>query len=156
MSFAIVVLVARLALVGVLYLFLFLVVRALYRDLRSAGQPAIAGEPIRTTGVPHLTVIAASKTRYPVGKMIRVRSPLLLGRDPTCDVAIEDDWVSGQHLRIMQTSAGWQAQDLNSTNGTRINTVRIRGTVVLKHGDVLDMGRFRVRFTLEDKAGSQQ
>ncbi len=150
MSFEVVVLAARLALVGVLYVFLFIVVRMLYRDLRSVGRPSIAGQPVRTTGTPHLTVLAAGKTRYAAGKTLRVRSPLLLGRDPACDVPVEDDWVSGQHLRILQTSTGWQAQDLNSTNGTRINNVRIRGTVVLKHGDVLDMGRFRVRFTFED------
>jgi hypothetical protein len=149
-SFAVVVLVARLALVGVLHLFLFLVVRALYRDLRSVGRPAVARRPVRTTGIPHLTVLMAGKSRYTPGKMLRVRSPFVLGRDPSCEVTIEDDWVSGQHLRLVQTSAGWQAQDLNSTNGTRINGVRIRGTVLLKHGDVLDLGRFRVRFTLEN------
>jgi len=148
-SFAVVVLVARLALVGVIYVFLFVVVRSLYRDLRSAGQPAVARKPVRTTGIPHLTVLTAGKTKYAPGKMLRVRSPLVLGRDATCDITIEDEWVSGQHLRIVQTHLGWQAQDLNSTNGTRINNVRLRGTVVLKHGDVLDLGRFRARFTLE-------
>ncbi len=150
MSFAIVVLVARLALVAMLYLFLYLVVRVLYRDLRAAGQPTVARDPIRTTGVPHLIVLASGETKQATGKMLRLRSPTLLGRDPSCDIPVEDDWVSGQHLRILQTTSGWQAQDLNSTNGTRINDVRIRGTVVLKHGDVLDLGRFRVRFTLED------
>jgi hypothetical protein len=149
-SFAIVVLVARIALVAVLYLFLYFVVRALFRDLRSANQVPVSHNVLRTTGIPHLCVLGTGKTRYATGKMFRLRSPMLLGRDPSCDIPVEDDWVSGQHLRILQTTAGWQAQDLNSTNGTRINNVRIRGTVVLKHGDVLDMGRFRVRFTLED------
>jgi hypothetical protein len=149
-SFAVVDLVARLSLVVVLYLFLAFVVRALYRDLRSAGQGTSddAATP-RSIGIPQLMVLASGKTAYVPGQVFRLRSPTLLGRDPSCDIPVEDDFVSGQHLRLHQGTAGWQAQDLNSTNGTRQNNTRLIGSSPLKHGDILDLGRFRVRFTLE-------
>ncbi|MDB5059478.1 MAG: domain containing protein [Chloroflexi bacterium] len=148
MSFAIVVLIARLALVVLLYLFLIWVVRALYRDLRSVGTVS-APTASRATGVPQLMVVASGNTPYAVGQVFRLRSPTMLGREPNCDIPVEDDFVSGQHLRLILATGGWQAQDLNSTNGTRLNSARLTGSAPLKHGDILELGRFRLRFTLE-------
>jgi len=148
-SFAVVVLVARLALVALLYLFLLLVVRALYRDLHATDTlPAGTGEP-RATGLPRLVVLASGNTPYPAGQVFRLRSPTMLGRDPQCDIPVEDDFVSGQHLRIVGGPAGWQAQDLNSTNGTRLNSAQLVGSAPLRHGDILDLGHLRLRFTLD-------
>jgi FHA domain-containing protein len=148
-SFAVVVLIARLSLVLVLYLFLLAVVRAVYRDLRSAGTARAPAAPARQAGVPQLVVLAAGQTDYQVGQQFRLRNPTLLGRDPASDIPVEDDFVSAQHLRLLPGSGGWLAQDLNSTNGTRINGARLQGTAPLKSGDILDVGRLRLRFVLD-------
>jgi FHA domain len=148
-SFAVVVLVARLAIVALLYVFLLVVVRALYRDLRATDTlPPDTGDP-RAAGVPRLLVLASGNTPFPVGHVFRLRSPTILGRDPQCDIQVEDDFVSGQHLRIIGGPGGWQAQDLNSTNGSRLNSSQLVGSAPLRHGDILDLGRLRLRFTLE-------
>jgi pSer/pThr/pTyr-binding forkhead associated (FHA) protein len=52
-------------------------------------------------------------------------------------------------MRIIGGPGGWQAQDLNSTNGTRLNNTQLSGSAPLRHGDILDLGRLRLRFTLE-------
>jgi pSer/pThr/pTyr-binding forkhead associated (FHA) protein len=148
-SFAVIVLLARLGLVAILYVFLVWVVRALYRDLRSVGTIPAAAAAARTIGTPQLMVIAPGNTAYSPGQTFRPKSPMVLGRDPNCDVPVEDDFVSGQHLRLVLTASGWNAQDLNTTNGTRLNGTRITGSAPMKHGDILDLGRLRVRFTLE-------
>jgi len=148
-SFAVVVLIARLALVAAIYVFLALVVRALYRDLQAAGQQSGPGIRVGARGVPQLRVLAAGNTPYAVGQAFRLHSPTMLGRDPRCDIPVEDDFVSGKHLRLLQGSRGWQAQDLNSTNGTRVDGVRIKGSVALQSGAVLELGRFRACFVLE-------
>ena len=148
MSFSVVVLIARIGLVALLYLFLLWVVRAALRDLRTAGAANAAAAPRPAApGIPQLVVLAPGNTPYQVGQQFRLRGPTLLGRDPGAEIPVEDDWVSGQHLRLLPDGAGWAAQDLTSTNGTRINGTRLRGTVPLKQGDVLDLGRLRLRFT---------
>ncbi len=43
---------------------------------------------------------------------------LIIGRDPLVDVVISDPEVSRQHARLTQDEAGYQIQDLGSTNGT--------------------------------------
>lgn len=149
MSFAVVVLIARLALVLILYLFLLVVVRAVYRDLRAAGTSRAPARVPSAAGTPHLVVLAAGQTAYQVGEQFRLRNPTTLGRDPSSDIPVEDDFVSGQHLRLLASGGGWLAQDLNSTNGTRLNGARLQGTVPIKPGDILDVGRLRLRFVLE-------
>jgi len=150
MSISVVVLIARIGLVLLVYLFLYLVVRALRRDLRGATvapPKAPAGQAI--AGTPRLVVLAEGHTTYQVGQQFPLRNPTLLGRDPACDIPIEDEFVSAQHLKIVLGANGWQAQDLNSRNGTRLNGLALRGSMPFNSGDVLDMGRVRLRFLLE-------
>lgn len=150
MSFAIVVLLARIGLVLALYVFLFVVVRAMLRDLRRA-----AILPTRQTGAAaprataQLVVLAAGQTHYQVGQRFTLQQQTLLGRDQGCDIPIEDDFVSAQHAKIALVNGAWLAQDLQSTNGTRLNGSRLRGTAPLKTGDLLDLGRLHLRFVLE-------
>jgi uncharacterized SAM-binding protein YcdF (DUF218 family) len=148
MSFAVVMLIARIGLVLALYAFLFFVVRALLRDLRQATRTAALSEPAGT-GQAQLVVLAAGKTRYQIGQRFDLHGPTLLGRDAACDVQVEDDFVSAQHLKLAVSGGVWLAQDLKSTNGTRINGSRLQGTLPLKAGDLLELGRLRVRFVVD-------
>ena len=150
MSFAVVVLIGRIALVLLLYVFLFLVVRGMYRDLRSAGKAVAPPATPRAAPIaPRLIVLMVGQTAYRVGQQFALRNPTMLGRDPKCDIPVEDEFVSAEHLKLLLTNGSWMAQDLNSTNGTRLNGVRLRGTAPLKPGDILDVGRLRLRFTLD-------
>lgn len=150
MSFAVVVLIARIALVLALYGFLFLVVRAMYRDLRSSARAAGSAPATRAApGIPQVVVLSVGQTSYRVGQRFPLRNPTMLGRDPACDIPVEDEFVSGHHLKIVTDNGRWVAQDLQSTNGSRLNGVRLRGSAPLKPGDILDLGRLRLRFTMD-------
>jgi hypothetical protein len=153
-SFAVVVLIFRIALVVLLYLFLAQVVRMVYRDLRATAAsvgPSFAGPTAapRVGAIAQLVVLAAGKTTFQVGQEFRLRNPTLIGRDPATDISLDDDFVSGQHLRLLSGPTGWVAQDLNATNGTRLNGTRLTGTAPLKSGDILDIGRLKLRFVLD-------
>jgi hypothetical protein len=150
-SFAVVVLLFRIALVVLLYLFLAQVVRMVYRDLRAAAAapaPPLA-VPAAGRAVAQLVVLAPGKTTFQVGQEFRLRNPTQLGRDPANDISVEDDFVSAQHLRLLNSPSGWLAQDLNATNGTRLNGTRLQGARPLKSGDILDVGRLKLRFVVD-------
>lgn len=68
-----------------------------------------------------------------------------VGRDPSCDVSITDSSVSRRHARIFPAGGRWHVEDLNSANGSFLDSVRIR-EAVLPMNSILQVGReFRVR-----------
>ena len=71
-----------------------------------------------------------------------------LGRRPYCDIVIEHLTVSGEHAALHLSGGAVTVEDLNSTNGTYIGTKAINSQL-LQHGDVLDLGKFKIRFESE-------
>jgi predicted component of type VI protein secretion system len=69
---------------------------------------------------------------------------LLLGRHPECDVQIESRKISRRHCCIAQVSDYLVVRDLGSTNGLRINGVKVMEGR-LAPGDELTIGTYRYR-----------
>jgi len=63
-----------------------------------------------------------------------------IGRDPACDVVLDDELVSRIHLRLTPTAAGARAEDLDSRNGTFLNGNPLYGAAELSPGDQLVIG----------------
>ena len=69
---------------------------------------------------------------------------LLLGRDLECDIRLDSRKISRRHCCIAQVADRLVVRDLGSTNGLRINGVRVvEGH--LKAGDELTIGNFRYK-----------
>ncbi len=65
---------------------------------------------------------------------------MTIGRRPGCDIVIDNLAVSGNHATIFTVGDDSFIQDLDSTNGTLINSKRITKHH-LKHGDVVTIGK---------------
>ena len=129
-------LLARLAFVVLLYAFVFAVLWALRRSVRTAAPIGSAGVDAPSV----LTLSEAAPVDGPVGRVVPLDRPLLIGRRPDCEVMLQDDAVSGHHARLSWDTNRWQVEDLKSTNGTYLNTRRVRGRAGLKAGDVVTIG----------------
>jgi len=68
------------------------------------------------------------------------RSTVSIGRDPGNQVIIKDSQVSRQHARITPQGGLMVVEDLGSTNGTRVNGLRITGPHTLAHRDEISLG----------------
>ena len=86
------------------------------------------------------------------GPNILIDKPiLLLGRHPECDIQIDSRKISRRHCCIAQVHDYLVVRDLDSTNGIRINGVRvIEGK--LQTGDELTVGSTRYRVSWEEAA----
>src|SRR3954462_5299359 len=86
------------------------------------------------------------------GPSILVDKPiLLLGRHPECDIQIDSRKISRRHCCIAQVNDYLVVRDLDSTNGIRINGVRVvEGK--LRSGDELTVGSHRYRVTWDNSA----
>jgi len=65
---------------------------------------------------------------------------LVIGRDSSNSVAINDAEISRKHSRLSFQGGKYVLEDLGSTNGTFVNGQRLAGPVVLKAGDVVSLG----------------
>ncbi|MGD2008579.1 MAG: FHA domain-containing protein [Cellvibrionales bacterium] len=69
----------------------------------------------------------------------------MLGRDTNNDAAVDDITVSAAHATLIRTGDGWRVEDLDSTNGTKVNRKAVR-TAPLVSGDVLSLGKVDLLF----------
>lgn len=61
--------------------------------------------------------------------------PLIVGRDPTCDICIESRFISRRHARIEPQGAAFTLVELGSPNPIFVNGEQLRGSRVLLPGD---------------------
>jgi len=59
------------------------------------------------------------------GLRLGLDHPIVLGRDPQCDIPLQDDRVSWQHLRIEIANGAPLLTDLGSSNGTYVDGKKI-------------------------------
>ncbi|HMN62158.1 MAG TPA: FHA domain-containing protein, partial [Anaerolinea sp.] len=64
---------------------------------------------------------------------------IVVGRDPSCDLIINDRQISRYHARFEATVQGVFLEDLGSKNGTYYNGRLVEEPVLLKDGDVVQM-----------------
>ena len=66
-----------------------------------------------------------------------------IGRHQYSDILLDDITVSRRHAEVVKTSNSLLVRDLGSLNGTYVNQTRV-DEFVLKHGDELQVGKFRM------------
>jgi two-component system, NtrC family, response regulator HydG len=66
-------------------------------------------------------------------------SPLLVGQSPSCELRLSDRQVSRRHLSIEMAQEQLRVNDMDSTNGTRINGVVV-GEAFLQGGERIELG----------------
>lgn len=102
--------------------------------------------------VPWQAIMPAQLVALDNGPSILLDKPiLLLGRHPECDIQIDSRKISRRHCCIAQVSDYLVVRDLGSTNGIRINGIRIlEGR--LSAGDELTIGNYRYKVSWDAAA----
>ena len=128
----------RLLFLGLIYLFLYRVIRALLRDLRAAAR-----EPSERPG--RLVVLESPAGEPPAGHSIGLDVITALGRDVNNAIVIDDPFASADHAVLTDRGRSWYLEDLGSTNGSYINGRRVDGVAPMGFGDELQIGEVRMR-----------
>jgi hypothetical protein len=91
--------------------------------------------------------VGAGSLVLPSGERIACGTdPIVIGRLPDCAISVADPNVSRRHTEIRPVSTGYRIIDLGSTNGTKVNGVRIDGDQMLNDGDIVSVGTTHLRF----------
>ena len=70
---------------------------------------------------------------------------LSLGSSSDNDIQIKSNFISAHHAQIISSLTGFILRDLNSTNGTYVNSKRIK-RYALRNGDSITIGSHRFKF----------
>lgn len=141
-----VILLLRLAFVGLLYLFVAFVVLAAARELRRAATVVpdrhAAQQSAQTA---RLIVVDPGDTSLQPGESLALRPVTRLGRAEENTIVLDGTFISAEHAAIVQRDGSWWLSDRGSRNGTAVNDRLIQGEVGLAPGDVVGIGDVRLR-----------
>ena len=72
-----------------------------------------------------------------------------MGRDPSSAIYLESDYVSNEHARLHLSATGIEIEDLNSTSGTYLDGITVRGKLDIQPGQKIQIGDLQVDLTME-------
>jgi len=73
-------------------------------------------------------------------------SDMIIGRDDSAHIKLENQYVSGIHARIIKMDNGYELEDMESANGTYINGHKIENKVLLRDNDIVMISIFGLKF----------
>lgn len=99
--------------------------------------PAPTGGLATTATVSRIVITSGPKAglELPLGT-----EPLTIGRSSESGLVIRDDYTSSHHARLVLWGDQWMLQDLDSTNGTSHDGVRVASPVQVKVGAPIKVG----------------
>jgi len=91
--------------------------------------------------IPHVTV---SRDGVTVAEFDLTERQYIIGRTELADIVIEDTYVSKMHAMLQIYSNAIVLLDLNSTNGTTVNS-RVVDKTILRTDDIISLGRYLLK-----------
>lgn len=106
-----------------------------------AAMPGAAPAPMPVPAAGRPAPVACQLTDKASGKTWRIAcDSTVIGRDEAhADLVLGDSNVSRRHAELTRNATGWHIADLGSTNGTRVNGMRV-SEQDLANGDTITMG----------------
>lgn len=71
--------------------------------------------------------------------------PMTIGRNPQCDIFLNDMTVSRRHANLVPVDGDFQITDTGSFNGIWVNNQNVE-TARLRSGDIIQIGAFVLRY----------
>ncbi len=140
-------LILRILLVVLLYLFLMQVVIAITRDLRKTAANNADGAARTPRVLGHLVVVDSGPSSILPGTRFDLEPQTNIGRGPTNVIQIPDSFISAEHTRIWSRNGVWYVQDAGSVNGTYVNNQSAREAIPAKPGDIVRVGYIQFKLT---------
>ena len=78
-------------------------------------------------------------------KLPLAKSEVIIGRDAGCHIQLPLTNVSRTHSKLSGNGEEYRVDDLNSTNGTYVNGVKVSGCI-LRNNDLIRIGECKILF----------
>jgi hypothetical protein len=149
LTFEWVMLLLRVAFIGLIYVFLYQIARVALRELVTIGSAV--GQAERQTSTRQLTaslvVVDPAESSFSPGERIPLATYTTVGRGADNALVIDDSFTSTAHAEIVREGDSWLVRDLGSTNGTFVNDRRVHGQAWIESGDDIAFGNVVTSFS---------
>lgn len=101
----------------------------------------ISGNNIQEGYIPKAYILDLDSQK----KALINRKKFIIGKSPSCNLQINDNLISRIHCNIIDTGNNFIIEDMQSTNGTFINKVKVNKRI-LKDKDIFILGEHPFQF----------
>jgi hypothetical protein len=99
---------------------------------------------------PERSELIVSREDEIIGQFVIDRDRMLIGRSDFSDICLPGRYISRQHALLLQSSDGLWLIDLNSTNGTIVNSQFVNRCRIA-NGDLISLGGYQMRVGREQR-----
>ena len=85
---------------------------------------------MRGTEPPRAPNDTALSVRLPDGRLLGFSGPFYIGREPGCEIQLDDVHVSRRHAEVVRLRGQWIIRDLQSSNGVFVDGERVEAAPV--------------------------
>ncbi|MCL1907564.1 MAG: FHA domain-containing protein [Propionibacteriaceae bacterium] len=151
------VLVLKIAFLAVLWLFILLVAAVVNSDMIGRRQRKTRDVDLPPSPDARKSIrkgkkepwILAIDSGIHAGDRLQLVPEVRIGRSETCELVLDDDFVSSTHAKLShREEGGWFLKDLGSTNGTFVNAERISHATAVTVKDVIRIGEIQMRLEI--------
>ena len=138
-------LVLRIGMTLSLYFFMGWVFLLLWRNFK------VQSELLAIRKTPPITITYTDQESILQTNLFR-NPEITLGRDPQCDIYLENETVSAHHARLNYHHGQWWLEDLQSTNGTTLNGEEVKTPTIVIGNDEIYCGKvqLKVQFSVDE------
>jgi transcriptional regulator with AAA-type ATPase domain len=109
-------------------------------DVSTEVSSGVGSSFASTKRIPGILVAHAPAGAVTVDRCVVVQ-PFTIGRDPSCQLTIQEGRLSSRHLRLWGEGERFFIEDLKSTNGTFLNGIRVAEKKEISSPGVIRAGR---------------
>lgn len=124
------------AFIIVLYFIIYYALKIMYKDVKGGGRRKSSSK--RNYGIEVLS--AGENSSLEEGSIILLNGIITIGRKEGNTIKLSDQYVSGNHAKIVVKNNEVLIEDLNSTNGIYINDEKVAEYSKLRSNDKIRIG----------------
>lgn len=128
--------------IGIIYIIIVVALTIMYKDIKKPNRKK--KKVSKKFGLEVIKVGEGSNLKQ--GSIVPIQEQVTIGRKEDNMIILREAYVSSYHAKIYSRNNACFVQDLQSTNGTIINSKKISGEELLKVGDLIKIGNsvFRI------------
>ena len=124
------------AFIIVLYFIIYYALKIMYKDVKGGGRRKTSAK--RSYGIEVLS--AGENSNLEEGSILLLNGIITIGRKDGNTIKLTDQYVSGNHAKIIVKNNEVLIEDLNSTNGIYINDEKVTEYSKLRSNDKIRIG----------------